>query len=173
MMAVMGAGARILAGGFDAVREVVHTTLDGVAEETLTRRLDADANSLGWLVWHLTRVQDDMVCAALGLEQLWVAGGWDARFGMAGDLTTGEGHTSIEVARVHADAATLLAYHDAVHARTSAALEAVDDARLDEPLAVAGGPATTVGAYLLGALGGDLQHAGQAAFVRGILDRER
>lgn len=169
----MGAGARVLSDGFDAVRAVVHEALDGVAGEELTHRLDADANSLGWLVWHLTRVQDSMVCAALGLDDLWSAQGWDARFAMAGSAATGEGHTSEQVATVRADAATLLGYHDAVHARTSAELAKLDDTLLSEPLRIDGEPPTTVGAWLVMALGGDLQHAGQAAFVRGILDRAR
>ena len=74
--------ADLLADGFGRIREVVHETVDGLTAEQLTARLDADANSIAWLVWHLTRVQDDHVADVAGIEQVWTAQDWLTRFGL-------------------------------------------------------------------------------------------
>src|SRR5579875_71173 len=72
--------ADVLADGVDRVRQVVERSLDGVADATLTWQPDADSNTVAWLVWHLTRVQDDHVAEVAGSEQVWTADGWQARF---------------------------------------------------------------------------------------------
>ena len=54
---------------------------------------------MAWLVWHLTRIQDDHVAAVAGTEQAWTAQGWVDRFALPyppGD--TGYGHSSEQVA---------------------------------------------------------------------------
>ena len=53
--------AELLADSFARIREVVHHVLAGLTSEQLTARVDSDANSIGWLIWHLTRIQDDHV----------------------------------------------------------------------------------------------------------------
>ncbi|MFD1049336.1 DinB family protein, partial [Kibdelosporangium lantanae] len=59
--------AQLLVDAFDRVREVVHEAVDGLTPEQLSFRVDEDANSIAWLVWHLTRVQDDHVAEVAGL----------------------------------------------------------------------------------------------------------
>lgn len=58
--------ADLLRDAFGRLPEVVHDAVDGLPDDDLTVRLDADANSVAWLVWHLARVQDDHVAAAFG-----------------------------------------------------------------------------------------------------------
>lgn len=41
----------------------------------LTFRFDGEANSIAWLVWHLTRIQDDHIADASTAEQIWTSGG--------------------------------------------------------------------------------------------------
>jgi hypothetical protein len=43
--------------------------------DQLSFRIDPDANTIAWLIWHLTRVQDDHIAGAMGAEQLWTADG--------------------------------------------------------------------------------------------------
>src|SRR5258706_9601119 len=101
---------------FGRVRDATHAVLDGVSRETLTYRPDADANSIAWLVWHLTRIQDDHVADVAGVEQQWTAAGWYERFALPfGPDATGYGHSSEEVAQVDVDASLLRDYFDAVH----------------------------------------------------------
>ena len=51
----------ILADAFGRVQEAVLEAVEGLSADQLAARLDDDANSIGWLCWHLTRVQDDHV----------------------------------------------------------------------------------------------------------------
>lgn len=70
----------ILVDAFERIHEAVHAAVEGLPPEDLNARLDDDANSIAWLVWHLTRVQDDHIADAAGTEQLWFAEEWASRF---------------------------------------------------------------------------------------------
>ena len=59
----------VLVDAFGRVRSDVHRAVAGLDEKTLNLRLDAEANPVGWLVWHLTRVQDDHLAELAGTEQ--------------------------------------------------------------------------------------------------------
>ncbi|MDR3079394.1 MAG: DinB family protein, partial [Streptomyces sp.] len=106
----------ILIDAYARIQEEVHAAVDGLGPDELDARPAADANSLAWLVWHLTRVQDDHVADAAGLDQVWLSQGWDKRFGL--DLPrrdTGYGHSPSEVAKVRMESGDLLTgYYDAV-----------------------------------------------------------
>ena len=101
--------AELLADAIGRVREVVHDVVGGLTPEQLAARLDADANSIAWLVWHLTRIQDDHVADVAGTEQVWTAQGWMERFGLPFDPgATGYGHGRDDVAAVRVDSGDLL-----------------------------------------------------------------
>ncbi len=164
--------AEVLADGFGRVREVVRRTLDGLSAEDLARRPAGGGNPVGWLVWHLARVQDDHVADAFGAEQVWTSEGWAERSGVPLDpRDTGYGHTADEVDAVRLDPDVLLGYVEAVHARTAEHLSAVTDPDLDRVVDTSYDPPVTLGVRLVSVLGDDLQHAGQAAYVRGLLGR--
>jgi uncharacterized damage-inducible protein DinB len=165
--------AEVVADAFGRVREEVHAAVEGLSPKDLNARLDADANSIAWLVWHLARIQDDHVADAAGLEQVWLSQGWAARFGLPfGEEATGYGHTSEQVAAVRVDSAELLlGYYDAVHEQTMGFVGQLDDAALDRVVDEAWSPPVTLGVRLVSVIADDLQHAGQAAFVRGSLRR--
>lgn len=161
----------ILIDAYGRIQEEVHAAVDGLTPDQLHARPAADANSVAWLVWHLTRVQDDHVGEAAGLDQVWLAQGWEKRFGL--DLPaedTGYGHTAAQVGTVRVESAgQLTGYYDAVHDQTLAYLrglaaedyERIVDERWDPPV--------TLGVRLVSVLSDDLEHAGQAAYVRGLL----
>jgi DinB superfamily len=114
---VVTTSAELLVDGFSRIHGIVHRTLDGLDEEQLTARLDPDANTIAWLVWHLTRVQDDHVADLAGTEQVWTKDGWADRFGFPFEPgTIGYGQSSADVAQVRGVSAEQLAgYHDGVH----------------------------------------------------------
>ncbi len=162
--------AELLADAFGRVNEVVHDTVEGLSAEELAVRPQGTANSVCWLVWHLTRVQDDHVADAAGLEQVWLARGWTERFGLSlPPSSTGYGHGAKEVAAVRADAEALLGYHDAVHEQTLRFVRGLRDGDLDRVVDESWTPAVTLGVRLVSVVSDDLQHAGQAAYVRGLL----
>ncbi len=141
-------------------------------DRILAYRLDPEANSIAWLVWHLTRVQDDHVAEAAQLEQVWTSKGWAEKFGLPfGRLATGYEHSSGEVADVEADAELLTAYHDAVYEQTIRYAGTLTDADLPRVVDESWDPPVTLGVRLVSVISDDLQHVGQALFIRGILLR--
>lgn len=167
--------AELLADGYGRIKEAVHSAVEGLTAEELAHRVDPDANTVGWLVWHLTRVQDDHVADVAGRPQVWTAGGWDQRFGLPFDpADIGYGHESADVAQVRPASAELLTgYYDAVHEQSLDYLGGLADADLDRVVDRRWTPHVTLGVRLVSVIGDDLQHAGQAAFLRGHLLRRR
>src|SRR3954467_11766621 len=106
--------AELLSDAFERVLKTATAAVDGLTEEQLASRPDPDANSIAWLVWHLTRIQDDHIADVAGIEQVWTADGWADRFGLPfPDDAHGYGMTREEVAAVKVDSGTLLTgYHD-------------------------------------------------------------
>ena len=165
-------GSEILTDAFGRIGEMVHDAVEGLSTEELSYRVDDGANPIAWLVWHLTRVQDDHVAHVAGTEQLWTSAGWVGRFGLTlGVDDTGYGHRPEQVAAVTADAATLLGYYDAVEHATLAYVRGLSDEDLDRVVDERWTPPVTLGARLVSVIGDDVAHAAQAAYVRGIVER--
>ena len=165
--------ADLLVDAFGRIREEVHQIVGGLTAEQLAFRADPAANSIAWLVWHLTRIQDDHVADAFGTDQVWTSDGWAERFGLPLDpLDTGYGHRPREVAAVRVGSGDLLAgYYDAVHRQTIGHVRELTDPDLDRVVDESWDPPVTLGVRLVSVIGDDLQHAGQAAFVRGLVER--
>ena len=163
----------LLVDAFGRVREVVHDVVRGLTPEQLAFRVDEDANSIAWLVWHLTRIQDDHIADVAQAEQVWTSAGLMERFGLPFDArATGYGHSSDDVAAVRVDSADLLiSYYDAVHDETIRFVERLTDSDLDRIVDEAWDPPVTLGVRLVSVIEDDLQHGGQAAFVRGVILR--
>jgi uncharacterized damage-inducible protein DinB len=164
--------AEMLRDLFERVETNVHGAVEGLDADALAHRVDGTANSIAWLVWHLTRVQDDHVAEVAGREQTWTADGWVQRFGLPFDAAaTGYGHGDDEVAAVRVDADLLLGYHDAVHARTLEYVDGLTETDLDRVVDRRWDPPVTLGVRLISVADDDIQHSGQAALVRGIVER--
>ncbi len=165
--------AELLTDAFGRVRETVHEAVQGLTEGKLAARLDDDANSIAWLLWHLARVQDDHIADAFGAPQVWTEYG--KRFELPLDAyDTGYGHSSRQVAQVTVPSGGLLTgYHDAVHEQTVRLVSGVTDADLDRVVDEAWDPPVTLGVRLVSVINDGLQHAGQAVFIRGVLLRQR
>jgi len=167
--------AELLVDGFERIRETVADVLSGLTPEQLAYRIDAAANPISWLVWHLTRVQDDHVAEAFGVAQIWSAGGWAKRFGLPADtMETGYGHTTEQVVAVGtatASASLLTGYHEATYAQSVRLVSAVTDADLDRVVDTRWTPHVTLGVRLMSVLNDDMMHIGQATYARGIILR--
>jgi Protein of unknown function (DUF664) len=160
--------AELLADGFGRAREEALSVVEGLTEEQLSHRMQPDSNSIGWLVWHLTRVQDDHVADAAGMDQVWTSKGWADRFGLPfDDGATGYAQSSDEVGVVHVDAELLSGYLEDVHAQTISFVKTLRDGDLDRIVDDSWDPPVSLGVRLVSVISDDLQHAGQAAFIRG------
>ena len=163
--------AEILADAFGRVQEVVHEAVRGLTSSQLAARLDRDANSIAWLCWHLTRVEDDHLADAFGVPQVWTEYGKRFELPLA-PADTGYGHSSEQVARVVVASGDLLTgYQDEVHEQAIRLVSGITDADLSRVVDEAWDPPVTLGVRLVSVVSDGLQHAGQAAFIRGILLR--
>lgn len=161
----------LLGDAFSRIREVVYEAADGLTPEQLAFRPGPGANSIGWLVWHLARVQDDYIAAAAGIEQAWTADGWAERFGLPLPVdATGYGHSSDDVAAVRVSSDSLLTgYYDAVHEQTARFVARLTDSDLAQVVDTRWDPPVTLAVRLISVISDDLQHAGQAAYIRGLI----
>lgn len=162
----------LLSDAFDRIRDAVHSALKDATVEALTFRPDPEANTIAWLVWHLARVQDGHIAELVGEEQVWIAGGWGDLFGLPFEPdATGYGQSAEEVAAVRADAELLAGYYDAVHVRTIDYLRGLAEPEFDRIVDESWDPPVTLAARLVSIVSDDLEHAGQASYVRGLAER--
>ena len=163
----------VFADAFDRIHGVTHRAVEGLTPEVLAFRVDPDANSIAWLVWHLTRIQDDHVAGVAGTDQIWTSAGWYERFGLPFPASAiGYGFSSDDVAAVQVDSVDLLVgYYDAVHEHTISYVQTLTPPDLDRIVDESWDPPVTLGVRLVSVISDNLQHAGQAAFVRGIAER--
>ncbi|MFD0364044.1 DUF664 domain-containing protein [Nocardia sp. GCM10030253] len=164
--------ADVLTDAYERIKEVVHEAVEGLSEDDLAYRIDKSANSIAWLVWHLTRVQDDHIADVAGVEQVWTAHGWYDRFGLPIDRrATGYGDGPDDVAAIIASAELLTGYYDAVHEQTLRFVRGLTDNDLGRIVDTRWDPPVTLSVRLVSVISDDLQHAGQAAYVRGVIAR--
>jgi uncharacterized damage-inducible protein DinB len=169
----MASGTDILIDSITRVRETATRAVNGLSRSQLEARVDAEANTIAWLLWHLARGQDLQVADVAGSEQVWTADGWMGRFALPFDEgETGYAHSAAEVAQVRGLSADLLAdYVVAVCDHTVEYLGGLSAADLDRVVDTRWNPPVTLAARLVSVVSDDLQHAGQAAFIRGVLER--
>lgn len=165
------ASADVLVDAFERVHEVVHHVVDGLRPEQLATRIDGKSNSIAWLIWHLARVQDDHIAAAAGIPQVWTSKGWSERFGLPfDDSEIGYGMNHEQVGEVRVTSGELLTgYFDEVHQQTLDYVRRLPDSELTRIVDERFDPPVQLGVRLVSVISDDLQHAGQAAFVRGLL----
>ena len=158
---------------YGRIPPLVASAVDGLSADELARSPEPGANTIGWLTWHLARVQDSHVSELLDTDQIWVDGDWAARVGVEPDPhNTGYGHDRAEMEAIRPDGPeVLIEYLDAVDARTRAMLSSLDDGALDRIVDRHWDPPVTMGVRLVSIADDSLQHVGQAAYVRGMLDR--
>lgn len=163
----------VLLEGFARLPRGLDRACSGLSSADLAFQPGAGANSIGWLIWHLTRVQDDHISDIEDRRQVWVSEGWHERFGLSLDAhDTGYGHTQAQITEVRGLSPELLmGYYEDTADRTKLLLHRFRDADLDEVVDASWDPPVTAGARLVSVLSDCLQHAGQANYVRGMLNR--
>jgi uncharacterized damage-inducible protein DinB len=156
---------------YDRIQPTAAEAVDGLDAEQLRQAPAPGTNTIGWLVWHLARVQDHHIAELIGTEQIWVGGDWATRCGLEPDPSnTGYGHKEDEVLAVRPEGPdVLLGYLAAVGERTRAMLAGLTADDLDRVVDRSWDPPVTLGVRLVSIADDSLQHAGQAAYVRGLL----
>ena len=156
---------------FGQIRDTAHRVVADLDDEALAWRPDPEANSIGWLVWHLARVEDGHVAHIAGQTELW-DDEWATSLSLPpGYSDTGYAHSSEEVGRVRPPAQPLLQYVDAVTEMVQTYLRSVSADEFDRVIDRNYDPPVTVGVRFASVVGDAFQHVGQAAYVRGLLER--
>ncbi|MGB5759783.1 MAG: DUF664 domain-containing protein [Acidimicrobiales bacterium] len=155
---------------YGRIGPLVQRAVDGLTADQLRQSPAEGANTIGWLVWHLTRVHDHHVAEILDVDQLWVADGWAGRFGLDADPSDiGYGHTAAQVAGVRPESPQLLLdYFEAVDNRTRSMLERLSGSDLDRIVDRRWDPPVSLGVRLVSIADDCLQHVGQACYLRGL-----
>ncbi len=163
--------AELLLELFGRIPPLVDGAVDGLSADELHWQPSRDANTIGWLVWHLTRVADHHIAEIIEELQVWETGDWAAGFGLAPDPSnSGYGHSPDDMLAVRPTGPdVLIAYLSAVDERARSVLGAIDDVALDRIVDRRWDPPVTLGVRLVSIADDCLQHVGQAAYVRGLL----
>lgn len=164
----------LLVDAFTRIHEVVAATLEEADGDALVRRPEGTGNSIAWLIWHLSRIEDAQVADAAGLEQVWTGQGFGGRFHLPlPQHDTGYGHSTRQVDAVKAPPELLLEYYDAVHRQTVDFLNTLGDEDFDRIVDTRWDPPVTLGVRLVSTIADCLQHVGQAAYAKGLNFRSR
>lgn len=161
----------LLADGYGRITNSLERTLPGLNVEDLHWQPTPASNSVAWLAWHLTRIHDYHLSDLIGEPQVYISGGWHAKFDRPADPKDfGTGHTPEQVAAFRTpDAETLLGYNRAVLVRSLDYFKTLSpadlDRELDEPRY---NPLPTVGVRLISVIGDGMAHAGQIGYLRGL-----
>jgi hypothetical protein len=159
----------LIVGIIENISMVLGRDLEGLSEEELNHQPAPDSNSIGWLVWHTARGQDRAIADLTGGEQVWIKEDWCAKFNRPPDpMDFGLGHTPEDLAAFKSpDVRTLLGYQQAVFEQAKRCIADLPESELDRPLDHPVFP--TVGARIIALISDNLQHAGQAGYVRGLI----
>jgi hypothetical protein len=165
--------AALLLELYSRIPPLARRAVHGFDVDELTEPVAPGANTIAWLVWHLARVQDHHVAELLETDQIWATGDWAPQFGLDPDpANTGYGHTAADVATVRPERPeVLLEYLDAVDRRTRELLAGLTADELDRIVDRRWDPPVSLGVRLVSVADDCLQHAGQAAYARGLFER--
>lgn len=160
----------LVTDAFGRVEELVDGITSGLSPALATYRPDPQSNSIAWLIWHATRVQDDHVADLAGVDQVWPA--WRERFGLPfGDFATGYGQSADEVGQVQVSGELLAGYQHDVQQLCRDYIGRLDEAELDRIVDTRWNPPVTASVRLVSVIGDITQHLGQAAYVKGLAGR--
>ncbi|MBI2851765.1 MAG: DinB family protein [Chloroflexi bacterium] len=161
--------------GYESVAELLAVILRGLSVADLNVQPHPDCNSIGWTVWHLTRLPDDVSSSLLGEDQLWTAGGWHKKFKMPADpMDSGYGHTPEQVRAFRSPGVKVqMAYHNAVLERMRRYIKSLQLSDLSRTSDLPwSNPNPTLGQILQDVLSDCWLHTGEASYIRGLLKAE-
>jgi hypothetical protein len=162
----------LLSDSLGRVRDDVVDVVAGLDVDQLAWRPDEESNSIAWLVWHLTRVEDDHLADVAGIEQVWTSQGWYDRFALPFPPGAhGWGHSAAEVAAVRATADLLAGYHAAVAEMALGYVGSLEPSDLDRIVDERWDPPVSLAVRLVSVVNEVNQHLGQAAYLRGLVER--
>jgi hypothetical protein len=162
----------LLTDAFSRIHGVVHQAVDGLTPDELAFRVNGDTNSIAWLIWHLSRITDDHLADAASKGQVWTANGWVDKFALPfPPEATGYGFGGDDVAAVKVKSGEILiGYFDEVIEEADRYVKHLKEDDYARVVDDSWNPPVTLAVRLISVISDGLQHAGQAMFIRGIVE---
>ncbi len=156
-------------GMLDRMQQAVTTAVDGLTNEELAWRPGAEANPIGFVLWHQLRAEDGLIQGMIQKKpQVWVSERWYQKLNLpeadSGGRYTAEQVTAFPVPELK----DLLGYAEAVRARTAEYLKAMTPDKFDEIIQTPFLGEVAIGRVLAFLLCEITQHIGQIAYLRGL-----
>ena len=151
-------------------RSMVRKALDGLSDEEIAKRPNAECNSMAWLLWHLSRAEDGLVSSLDGSDELW-NDDWAEKCGLSAETKgMGFGHKvddldSFSVGSVDA----LKEYFGQTEKKVADYLASLSPEDLDRQVpAIVGEGTAPLAAKIQVIVNEALVHGGQIAYLRGL-----
>ncbi|MBI3743930.1 MAG: DinB family protein [Chloroflexi bacterium] len=158
-----------VANSFEAAHRFLHMATDGLPDKDLYYLPSPQTNSIAWLAWHLSRWKDRVTADLVAEPQVWVNGGWAARFGIA-EARTGLGDSLDNVAGFRPAGDLLFGYVEASQEATLRRVRSLLPGHLTAPFQYMPGRDPVPGwRALVITLQDTTQHTGQIAYLRGLI----
>ena len=154
---------------FNIEHEYLMDALDGLTSDEIIWKPGPEANSIGWILWHMIRVEDMWFQFFIQRQpEIWEKDNWNEKFGLP-TRDNGFGHTPEQVNNFPIyDLTEMLAYGVAVRAATLSYLKSVTAEQLDVVPREAR-PEMSVGRIFRQVIGEIYQHQGHIAYLKGLL----
>ncbi len=162
----------VLKDALDRNERYMIPAVEGLSPDQLRIRPAPESNPIGWLMWHLSRVQDYAVSTLIFKETEWVTGDWYIHFGMPPDPSyRGNGDTNEQVDAFFAPSSQILIdYYKAVRRNTDDFLNSLSESDLMRMVPpVRGTEEVPLKERLPGIIVESVHHGGQVAYARGAL----
>ena len=142
--------------------------LEGLGPDELAWQPAANANSIGWILWHMVRVEDMWIQFFAQFQtELWETEGWHEKFGLP-TRDNGFGHTAEQVNNFPGvDLAEFLRYRASVRQATLDYLDTLTPKDM-EHVPRERRPEMSLGAMFRQIIGEMYQHVGHIAYLRGL-----
>ena len=154
---------------FDKEHGFLMEAVQDLTPDELAWRAGPEANPMGWILWHMIRVEDMWFQFFIQRPlEIWERAGWHEKFGLP-TRANGFDHTLEQVTSFpNLDLAELLSYGEAVRAGTLSYLKGLtpeDFAAVPrEPR-----PEMSVGAVFRQVIGELYQHQGHISYLKGLV----
>ena len=157
-----------IADALDKENGFLLEALEGLTPEEAAWQPAPDANSIGWILWHMVRVEDMWIQFFAQFQpELWESDGWHEKFGLP-TRDNGFGHTTEQVNNFpRLDLAEFLEYRAAVRQSTLAYLNTLTPEDM-ETVPRERRPEMSLGAMFRQIIGEMYQHVGHIAYLRGL-----
>ena len=150
---------------------MVDKALEDVDDAAMRSQPNDQSNSMGWLLWHMTRVVDRFIHTRFqDVPQMWIKDGWHEKFGLDADPnTTGMGWSAEQVADWQVPTKSLLVeYYEAVKTAARDYIKPLSPSDLEREIPFPALPEKAPIGTILGVLVFDnIVHGGQIAYLKG------